>query len=131
MIIHLRRLGGTYREISQRMRKRIALHFCAGLLCLGFSMVSAFGVFAQDVPPKTLKDLQQDGYISELQTQQAVDTQEVTALLTSVNALKNEQTRDEGFCTGAFGILTLLHGLGLLGDWTRGKREGRGNKSGS
>jgi hypothetical protein len=112
----LRTERAVFRSLPLVWRERVIRKAGALALCLIVALTFVAVVAAQQISPKTMKDLQQDEYISDLQQGQITDNQEIAALLKSQSAMQNEQQRDEGFVAGAFGILSVLQALGLLRD---------------
>lgn len=96
-------------------------------VCVIVAMIFAATVLAQnDIPAKTMKDLAQDGAISQIQTQDGTMQREIHGLLTGETHLEIEQSHDEGIAIGAFLVLSFLQGAGLLMEWiSRSERRRR------
>ena len=115
-------------KVPRSRRRDAARHVAALALCLGAAMTFGVAVLAQNVPATTMKDLQQDGEIYDLQASRTTMQQEIQALVAVEDKQAQEQSHDEGIATGAFIVLGLLQGIGLLKDinpanWRRERDE--------
>ena len=109
-----------FASLPLRKRRDVLRHLAGALICAVVAMSFAASVAAQDqLPAKTMKDLQQDGEIYQLQVSRATMQKEIQALIRIENQEATEQSHDEGIAMGAFLCLGVLQGVGLLRDLGR------------
>lgn len=113
-------------EIAITLKRDALRCLAAVVICAAAALYFSTQVMAQDgIPAKTMKDLEQDSAIYELQVQQATMQKEIQALIRLVNHQAVEQSHDEGIAIGAFLFLGILQSEGIfrLLDRVGGKRR--------